>query len=329
MVRAGRWALDASKTLLLPAILVESPITSTADLLDALWQDAPDTPAAPGTARHGREASAVGETYLRLLDVNLDDAEAILQFSNTYSVMGIYDTETGEFPFLPQRQSLWMVESDLKAGRQEANNALRAIEAASGAQPFVLGHATDDPSIEPLEEFRVAARYITDAVTAWRLLRDDLETGDSDWVSPLATMNTTTATVRARNSLTVAANLEAVVNSALTAVPPSLHVGTHKAIAPPRNAAPDAGLVAPAKDTAIPVVPLYAVCALELFNHIVENATYKRCQHEPCGRTFVRQSGRAAVGQYHRTGTKYCDHNCASAAKQRAHRRRKREATAP
>jgi hypothetical protein len=70
--------------------------------------------------------------------------------------------------------------------------------------------------------------------------------------------------------------------------------------------------------------PLYAICALELFNHIVENADYWICANERCSRTFVRQEGRSQKGQHRSRGVRYCSAGCARAAAQRAYRRRKR-----
>jgi hypothetical protein len=68
--------------------------------------------------------------------------------------------------------------------------------------------------------------------------------------------------------------------------------------------------------------PLYAVCCLELFNHLVERAQVKLCANERCGRLFARQRGRAEQGQYRLRGVKYCSTYCARAQAQRTYRRR-------
>ena len=68
----------------------------------------------------------------------------------------------------------------------------------------------------------------------------------------------------------------------------------------------------------------YFICCLELFNHMAENATYKVCANDACGRLFVRQEGRAVHGQHRTRGIKYCSSECARAQAQRAYRRRKR-----
>jgi hypothetical protein len=70
-------------------------------------------------------------------------------------------------------------------------------------------------------------------------------------------------------------------------------------------------------------VGFYQICCLELFNHIAEAAVYRTCANEPCGRLFVRQTGRAQHGQHRTHGVKYCSTECARAQAQRQYRRRK------
>jgi hypothetical protein len=71
-------------------------------------------------------------------------------------------------------------------------------------------------------------------------------------------------------------------------------------------------------------VALYAVCALELFNHIIDNAEYHECANERCKRTFVHQQGRSEKGQRRSVGVIYCSPECARATAQREYRRRRR-----
>jgi predicted RNA-binding Zn ribbon-like protein len=72
-------------------------------------------------------------------------------------------------------------------------------------------------------------------------------------------------------------------------------------------------------------VPLFLVCALELFNHIGEDVPYRTCTNPTCGRLFVRQEGRAQYGQYRSDGVIFCSARCASQTKQRTYRQRKKE----
>lgn len=71
---------------------------------------------------------------------------------------------------------------------------------------------------------------------------------------------------------------------------------------------------------------IYSVSFLQLYNHMVEHATLRRCANEPCGQYFVRQRGRAQYGQFRTTGVKYCSRVCARSQAQRQLRRRRRAA---
>jgi hypothetical protein len=70
---------------------------------------------------------------------------------------------------------------------------------------------------------------------------------------------------------------------------------------------------------------LFAVCCLELFNHVAEGATFKTCGNETCARWFVRQQGRAIHDQRRSHGVRYCSYRCARAHTQREYNRRRRK----
>jgi hypothetical protein len=69
---------------------------------------------------------------------------------------------------------------------------------------------------------------------------------------------------------------------------------------------------------------LYSICALELFNHIVEKADYLICGNENCQqKNFVHQQG--AKKNWHRSsGVLYCSPACAHAVAQRRYRANQR-----
>ncbi|MEV6847232.1 hypothetical protein [Actinoplanes sp. NPDC051411] len=69
---------------------------------------------------------------------------------------------------------------------------------------------------------------------------------------------------------------------------------------------------------------IYAVSFLQMYNHLTEQATLRRCANEPCSNVFVRQRDRADHGQNRTTGVIYCSHGCARAQAQRQLRRRRK-----
>lgn len=83
-----------------------------------------------------------------------------------------------------------------------------------------------------------------------------------------------------------------------------------------------------------PVPNVYQAACLQLANHIAEHVSYRRCASETCRRLFVRQRGGSKIasergiehGQYHSSGVMYCTPQCARAQAARVSRRRKQAA---
>ena len=67
------------------------------------------------------------------------------------------------------------------------------------------------------------------------------------------------------------------------------------------------------------------VLALQIFDHIAATDVYQMCANENHGGLFVRQRGRAEVGQYRTRGVLYCSRACAQAQSSRNYRLRKKE----
>lgn len=148
------------------------------------------------------------------------------------------------------------------------------------------------PESQTLAEFRFTAQVIRDAVTAWRLLQREPTLETPQWELPR---------FGAAGGEIDAVALEFLNVMLATGLQPfQLGVAIGRA-------EDDAGDVS-----------LYSLCCLELHNHVVARATYRRCANETCGRIFVPSDG----GR--RRGVLYCSRACARAQAQREFRRRRR-----
>jgi hypothetical protein len=70
---------------------------------------------------------------------------------------------------------------------------------------------------------------------------------------------------------------------------------------------PDAGQ----PDVGAPLVDLLGVLAAQVLAHLSQGVPLRRCAHDPCGRWFTHQQGRARYGQHRATGVRYCTAGCA------------------
>jgi hypothetical protein len=258
----------------------------------------------------------VGEIYLRLTAVDLDDPEAVLAFAQNHG------TPSGVLVHNMLKHSLAFTSSFTPARQVAAQAAALDAESESGL-------ASD---VTMLESFRFSARCFQDLVTAWRIVRGDpVETSSHRW--ELALRGEMGKPLESAYSPELTALL--LLTDGLTGL-----LGHVRPLVLP-TPSPDelAGEPAPPSPTNIRgaevEIPrtrwstnLTELCALELFNHVAENATYRTCENETCQRPFVRQYGRAMHGQSKVQGIKYCSSACAQAQTQRMYRRRRRARTA-
>jgi hypothetical protein len=245
-----------------------------------------------------------GEIYLELENLDLDDPDEILVFANRFGILGIASDDC-----LTVRQLPWY--TDWPADDE--------TEAELTVNPY-FGGTRRVAQAESLAQFRFAALVLRDLRHAAHLLLHDqqrpmtwhsttaLPPGPNPKVQPLPG-GSFEITAKADPIRPLAIFFEHTLTAALSTFHPKATVTTpsHR---------PEHGWLAGA------TVSLFATCCLELHNHLVEDATYRRCKNETCNRLFVRQTGRAEAGQHRRSGIKYCSHHCARAQAQRQYRRR-------
>lgn len=257
----------------------------------------------PGRRLPG-EVAETGEIYLELIDVRLDDVDSILDFVERFGVLG---TSYANYDLFVELPGFEIVLPELRASWR------------FDVPPLVAGRFRTRHVSESLVQFRFAARCMRDLVTAWRIVQADNDVGDSvTWEAippgyshiPRWDDDVIGDPIEVDSRTAVWHFLANMIEMGLLPFHPRLV----------RDPALNE------RDRLFEGVPLYSVCCLELFNHIAEHASYRHCANERCERTFVRQTGRAAVGQHRTTGIKYCSSHCARAQAQRQHRARSKRA---
>jgi hypothetical protein len=252
------------------------------------------------------DVSTIGETYLELVNLDLADEQAILRFVRRFGVLGVAHEHFSLFRSLP----------GLTAAVLPTLAAAWPTERFNQTAQAYLDSRGDGPSatlVETLEEFRFGARVLRDLVTATRISNHDQPLETIRWESvPEQAMSDYRANL-ADYGVTLDPQGEATelfLRSLLTDGLRPFQPRVIYAEQEPVDELTDA--------------PLYAICCLELFNHLIENAHVKVCANENCRRRFVRQRGRAEQGQHRIRGVKFCSNHCARAQAQREYRRRRR-----
>ena len=247
---------------------------------------------------------ALGESYLELAALDLPDDKAVHAFVERWGPLGVrwfQDPVSAERIEDTNYSRIFGAASLFAAGNPYADQvaALRdSIEWASEeAGPDIW-------VVETLTEFRFGASLIRDVLRAWRWQRDGVEPpGPWEFLTEMLTPETADNAAEFADDWTH--GLLSAFYPQFTRLEVRVNGATHRS------------------DPYFSNVPLLSLMALELYNHACEDAAYKVCQNETCGRLFVRQGGRAQHGQHRRAGVKYCTSECARAQAQRAYRRRR------
>jgi hypothetical protein len=278
-----------------------------------------------------RDQVQSGEIYLRLAEINLDDPQEILEFANTFDKLGVIESQFAWSSFhIPATGEDQLSAARAPVGRVAAAELWEEWKAGKGAfkdmsqkrfDPIWKNEgvaALTDESIETLTEFRVGAQFIRDGLKAWRFLRGDLGADEFRWESPYFKDREETGHV----VIDCEDYLLMLLDFGLMPFHPGISF-----LESNEESGEDGDArfrVTPGSGDDRQRLDLYPILCLELFNHMVEEASYRVCANERCGRLFVRQEGRAQFDQRRKTGVKYCSALCAKAQAQREYRRRSR-----
>jgi hypothetical protein len=246
------------------------------------------------SARHDREVE-YHEVYLEVAALDLEDVEAITGFVDRFEPLG-----------------MWHGRTDSDAGYLGLRLGVRREKVLeSSLLERRLGHTRSDSRFlyaESINDFRFGASSLRDLAAAWRWVNEGIE--PDGWACP-AWDETPDLDGPPKTKREAATFLSWGVCEGLERLDlPDLLVTDE-------DEEPDLAVISAD-------LPLYCICCLELYNHIIERLPFKQCANETCGRLFVRQRGRAQHGQHRAIGVKYCSYECARAQAQREHRRRKR-----
>lgn len=271
-----------------------------------------------------------GQTYLELFSLDLADPQAILGFVDRFGTLGVFGSEDLSSEGLASYLE-GDVEAQLLAARRTVQEAPENREWLVGRIDPELGEDPYWEDCESLAEFRFGARLIRDLTRAWTFVSNP-DSAVPDWELPLAGWARDQSDPELRLARTL---LSEGLSHILSAMHPRITLvelddsGTAKqglvtTRDPPRPHDLNTR-ISPFRP-----VSLGLVCALELYNHILLEASYKQCRFAGCDRLFVfkedrRHSGRpAAIHRKPRRDSLFCSPECQRAQAQRQHCQRKR-----
>ena len=244
---------------------------------------------------------ARGETYLKLLYLDLDDADAILAFANDYGSLRMAQcwppgAKNFLFPPLPQHEN----RSTVGEWWDTVNDRLehQRLEVTD-----YQGRAS-----ERVTDFAFGARCVRDLVQAWRVLNEELDPRTLNW-----------EVIQPSGETEAARFLQLGLQAGLESFHPEVDIWRRR-----HDDDPEQIVWSGAGPWADGPPPFYAIACLELYNHIAEGAKFQHCANETCRKLFVRQEGRAQHEQYRQRGVLYCLKSCATAQAKRAQRKREK-----
>jgi hypothetical protein len=258
------------------------------------------------------------EVYLKVCKLDLDDEGELFRFAERYGHLGTM----GEALTGKHRSYSWTYQGLF--GHPASNRVVADLTDGGYAAISHLDSESRRRYLETVSDFRWGATCLRDLVKAWRFAHEGIE--PERWESPIWTRLSNAELSQASKSgnwalieppstpAAAARLLSHGLSGGLRLFHPQVLVSTGSKDSSDRS---------PMLTHERPPT-LYELCCLQLYNHIVEEASYRTCANEPCGRLFVRQSGRAMAGQYRTRGVKYCSTECARAQAQRQYRRRQR-----
>jgi hypothetical protein len=250
------------------------------------------------------EVNAVGEIYLELIQLDLADAQAIFRFVQRFGLLGVAYEHFALFRSIPGLSTAVLPGLAWSWPSERFNQTREAYLERRGDGP-------NSTLVETLDEFRFGARVLRDLVTAVKISDLDEPPASLIWESiPEKALGVKRAEL-ADYGIELDTRAEAVDLFLRGVLADGLRPFHPRVIYAELEAAED-----------VMGAPLYAVCCLELFNHLAEHANVKVCANESCRRVFVRQRGRAEHGQHRTRGIKFCSSHCARAQAQREYRRR-------